>query len=99
MINIKDNLDKIKAQINQACQQSGRDSKEVKLLAVSKTKPASDVEQAYLAGQTDFGENYLQDALEKITQLSHLPQITWHFIGPIQSNKTKPYSRALCLGS
>lgn len=89
MINIKDNLDKIKAQINQACQQSGRDSNEVKLLAVSKTKPASDVEQAYLAGQTDFGENYLQGALEKITQLSHLPQITWHFIGPIQSNKTK----------
>jgi len=98
MINIKDNLDKIKAQIQQACQQSGRlisSTMEIKtplpvqLLAVSKTKPASLVEQAYLAGQRDFGENYLQEAIEKITLLTHLPTINWHFIGPIQSNKTK----------
>ena len=98
MINIKDNLDKIKAQIQQACQQSGRlisldaqaeQSTRVSLLAVSKTKPASLIEQAYLAGQRDFGENYLQEAVEKITLLSNYPEITWHFIGPIQSNKTK----------
>ncbi len=98
MINIKDNLDKIKAQIQQACQQSGRfiplgelspQSPIVSLLAVSKTKPASLIEQAYLAGQHEFGENYLQEAVEKITELAHLPEIVWHFIGPIQSNKTK----------
>jgi len=98
MINIKDNLDKIKAQIQQACQQSGRlisSTMEIKtplpvqLLAVSKTKPASLVEQAYLAGQRDFGENYLQESVEKVALLSHLPALNWHFIGPIQSNKTK----------
>jgi pyridoxal phosphate enzyme (YggS family) len=98
MINIKDNLDKIKAQIQQACQQSGRlnpsssvteTALPVSLLAVSKTKPATLVEQAYIAGQRDFGENYLQEAIEKTTQLTHLPEINWHFIGPIQSNKTK----------
>ena len=102
MINIKDNLDKIKAQIQQACQLSGRlipsqmtselsipAALPVSLLAVSKTKPASLVEQAYLAGQYDFGENYLQEALEKIAILAHIPALNWHFIGPIQSNKTK----------
>jgi len=97
MINIKDNLDKIKAQIQQVCQQSGRlttslNNKKllpVTLLAVSKTKPINLIEQAYNAGQTNFGENYLQEAVEKIAQLSHLPDLCWHFIGPIQSNKTK----------
>jgi len=97
MINIKDNLDKIKAQIQQACQLSGRltqsSSSEpvqpVTLLAVSKTKPIALIEQAYLAGQSHFGENYLQEAIDKIAQLSHFPQLCWHFIGPIQSNKTK----------
>ncbi|ALO35474.1 YggS family pyridoxal phosphate enzyme [Colwellia sp. MT41] len=102
MINIKDNLDKIKAQIQQACQQSGRlipyteqvkQSLPVSLLAVSKTKPAALIEQAYLAGQHDFGENYLQEAVEKITQLAHLPELNWHFIGPIQANKTKQIAR------
>jgi len=98
MINIKDNIDKIKAQIQQACQQSGRlissttaiqASLPVSLLAVSKTKPAKLIEQAYLAGQRDFGENYLQESVEKIALLSHLSALNWHFIGPIQSNKTK----------
>lgn len=93
MINIKDNLVKIKAQIQLTCQQNNRisddDKSPVTLLAVSKTKPINLIEQAYLAGQTDFGENYLQEAVEKIFQLSHLPKLCWHFIGPIQSNKTK----------
>ncbi|TPH16739.1 YggS family pyridoxal phosphate-dependent enzyme [Litorilituus lipolyticus] len=89
MINIKDNLDKIKAQIAQACQQNNRLVDSVLLLAVSKTKPIEDIEQAYVAGQHHFGENYLQEALQKIEQLSHLPEIYWHYIGPIQSNKTK----------
>ncbi|MEW6992992.1 YggS family pyridoxal phosphate-dependent enzyme [Colwelliaceae bacterium MEBiC 14330] len=98
MINIKNNIDKVKAQILQACYQTGRltpdniaakTSSVVTLLAVSKTKPAEVVEQAYLAGQRSFGENYLQEAVEKVLQLAHLPAISWHFIGPIQSNKTK----------
>jgi len=94
MINIKNNIDKVKAHIHQACQQYNKPSsihtkKSVNLLAVSKTKSANDVEQAYNAGQHDFGENYLQEALDKIDGLSHLPNICWHFIGPIQSNKTK----------
>jgi len=61
---------------------------QVKLLAVSKTRPATDVARLYKAGQRDFGENYLQDALLKQRLLAHL-DIAWHFIGPIQSNKTR----------
>ncbi|MEO1889994.1 MAG: YggS family pyridoxal phosphate-dependent enzyme [Cycloclasticus sp.] len=64
----------------------------VKLLAVSKTRPADDVARLYKAGQRDFGENYLQDALEKQRALAHL-DIAWHFIGPIQSNKTRDIAR------
>lgn len=60
----------------------------VTLLAVSKTQPADIVREAYAAGQTQFGENYLQEALQKQNQLTDLP-IEWHFIGPIQSNKTQ----------
>jgi pyridoxal phosphate enzyme (YggS family) len=60
----------------------------VRLLAVSKTFPASQVAEAFAAGQTAFGENYIQEAVEKITALAHLP-LEWHCIGPIQSNKTR----------
>mgnify|MGYP001254588803 FL=1 len=69
----------------------------MKLLAVSKTFPLSDILEFYNCGQTAFGENYLQEALDKITQLADHPNaqtinanLEWHFIGPIQSNKTKP---------
>ena len=101
MNEIKENIQQIKTQINQACLASPQSSSKehdsssnnrqnpVTLLAVSKTKPAEAVEAAYIAGQRDFGENYLQEAIEKITHLSHLSDICWHFIGPIQSNKTK----------
>jgi len=61
---------------------------DVRLLAVSKTFPADAVREAYLAGQTAFGENYLQEALDKMDELRDLP-LEWHFIGPIQSNKTR----------
>ncbi len=64
----------------------------VRLLAVSKTRPAEDIAVLYKAGQRDFGENYLQDALEKQRALAHL-DIVWHFIGPIQSNKTRDIAR------
>ncbi|WP_076418327.1 YggS family pyridoxal phosphate-dependent enzyme [Colwellia sp. UCD-KL20] len=86
---IKDNIAAIEAQISQACNRSNRKSHEVTLLAVSKTKPNELIEQAYEAGQRDFGESYVQESVEKIAQLSHLSDICWHFIGPIQSNKTR----------
>jgi len=83
-------LKKIQQSIDVAANNAGRDSDNIRLIAVSKTKPASDIEQVYLAGQREFGENYLQEALEKVNQLQHLTDIKWHFIGAIQSNKTKP---------
>jgi hypothetical protein len=97
MINIQDNLAKINAKISESCIKNGRLGHEpttsstlpVSLLAVSKTKPSSLIEQAYFAGQVNFGENYLQEALQKINELSPLTDLVWHFIGPIQSNKTK----------
>lgn len=61
----------------------------VKLLAVSKTKPVSDIVLAYEAGQLSFGENYVQEGVEKIQHLQEFSDIEWHFIGPLQSNKTK----------
>lgn len=86
---IKDNIALIEAQITQACNQSNRHQNEVTLLAVSKTKSNELIEQAYAAGQRDFGESYVQESVEKIAQLTHLSDICWHFIGPIQSNKTR----------
>jgi pyridoxal phosphate enzyme (YggS family) len=74
--------------ITDACQAAGRSAQDVMLLAVSKTKPLSDVIEAYNHGQRHFGENYLQDALDKIDHCPH-DDIEWHFIGAIQSNKTK----------
>lgn len=71
---------------------SGRRPEDVTLLAVSKTKPASDVLAAYQAGQRRFGENYLQDALPKIRELTDT-DIEWHFIGHLQSNKAPEISR------
>ena len=89
MISIKDNLDAVELQINNACQLAKRDRNSVELLAVSKTKPIDLIEQAYQCGQRAFGENYVQEVAEKVPQLSHLQDIEWHFIGPIQSNKTR----------
>ncbi|MGJ8692147.1 MAG: YggS family pyridoxal phosphate-dependent enzyme [Thalassotalea sp.] len=89
MINIKDNLAKVEQQIKQACQSANRNDQHVILLAVSKTKPLTLIETAYHAGQREFGESYIQEAVEKIAKSTHLPEIIWHFIGPIQSNKTK----------
>ncbi|MDB2590684.1 YggS family pyridoxal phosphate-dependent enzyme [Candidatus Thioglobus sp.] len=68
-------------------------SQKVTLIAVSKTKPASDLQQAIDAGQKHFGENYLQEALEKIQALKG-QDLIWHFIGPIQSNKTKQIAQS-----
>lgn len=75
-------------QIEQACQRVQRDPATVQLLAVSKTHPASSLREMYGVGQRSFGENYLQEALEKIEELKEL-EIEWHFIGHVQRNKTK----------
>lgn len=75
-------------QIEQACQLAGRPQQSVELLAVSKTHPAEMLREMYATGQRSFGENYLQEALEKIEALADL-EIDWHFIGHVQRNKTK----------
>ncbi|KMV00395.1 YggS family pyridoxal phosphate-dependent enzyme [Acinetobacter schindleri] len=80
--------DQVLAQIHTACQQAGRDEQTVQLLAVSKTHPAEILAEMYAAGQRSFGENYLQEALDKIEKLQDL-EIEWHFIGHVQRNKTK----------
>lgn len=90
MSTLEQNYQRVTQRLINACQQSGRQPGEVRLLAVSKTKPADMVERCYQLGQRSFGENYLQDAEAKIAALQHLDEIEWHFIGPIQSNKTRP---------
>ena len=89
MSTIAKNIAKVRTRIREAAQACGRDPQTVGLLAVSKTKPAAAVREAHACGQRDFGENYLQEALNKQAELSDLA-LTWHFIGPIQSNKTRP---------
>ncbi|MFP3926626.1 YggS family pyridoxal phosphate-dependent enzyme [Pseudomonas sp. W5-36] len=88
MSTIAENISTLAERIRSAAQAVQRDPGSVGLLAVSKTKPASDLREAYDAGLRDFGENYLQEALGKQAELTDLPLI-WHFIGPIQSNKTR----------
>ena len=88
MSTIADNLSTLADRIRSAAQAAGRDPGQVRLLAVSKTKPAAAIREVYAAGVRDVGENYLQEALAKQLELTDLP-LTWHFIGPIQSNKTR----------
>lgn len=88
MPNIDDNLIQVRTRIQCATEAAGRRPETVQLLAVSKTKPAAMLREAHAAGQRAFGENYLQEALEKQQQLADL-DLQWHFIGPIQSNKTR----------
>ena len=93
MSTIQNNLQAVNARIAAACAASGQARSAVRLVAVSKTFPAAAVREAAAAGQRDFGENYVQEAVEKIRSLSDLP-LVWHFIGPIQSNKTRPIAEA-----
>ena len=88
MSTIADNIASVAARIAAAANAAGRDESSIHLLAVSKTKPAAALREAHAAGIRDFGENYLQEALGKQLELVDLP-LTWHFIGPIQSNKTR----------
>ena len=88
MTTVASNLQNVKDRIVRVAQSIGRQPNEITLLAASKTNPADALREAWVAGQTIFGENYLQEALAKMPALADLP-IEWHFIGPIQSNKTR----------
>lgn len=89
MNTIKQNLVNVRSHIDIAAQQCGRSPEEITLLAVSKTKPVSDIEKAIACGQTEFGENYVQEGVDKINYFSDNNTLVWHFIGPLQSNKTR----------
>lgn len=93
MKNIEKNLNLVRQQIIDSATQFGRNPEDITLLAVSKRKPAQDIADAFACGQRDFGENYLQEAQEKMSELADL-DICWHFIGAVQSNKTKPLATA-----
>ncbi len=86
---LADKYDSVCQQIRRACENANRSTDDVQLLAVSKTRSAEEIRQLHACGQAAFGENYLQEALDKIDALQDLA-LEWHFIGPIQSNKTRP---------
>lgn len=89
-MDIQQNLQQVQQQIQQACQQANRTISEVSLLAVSKTKPVEAILHAYQAGQRQFGENYVQEGVEKIQHFEgQNVDLEWHFIGPLQSNKSR----------
>lgn len=85
---LKQHLTVIDTAIREAASACGRDPESIQLLAVSKTKPSSDIQMLHALGQRSFGENYVQEAVDKIHELQGL-DIEWHYIGHIQSNKTK----------
>ena len=90
MMNISDNLQAIRHRIAAAAHTCGRDPADIALLAVSKTRPDADIIAAVAAGQHAFGENYVQEGCDKAQRLAASGQVLdWHFIGPIQSNKTR----------
>lgn len=88
MSDIAANLARLRREIVDAAKASGRAANEIELIAVSKTQPLDKIRDAIAAQQRHFGENYLQEALDKIHALTD-HALTWHFIGPIQSNKTR----------
>ena len=89
MTTIASNLQAVRAAVASAALSAGRAVDDLRLLAVSKTFPAAAIRLAYQAGQLSFAESYVQEALEKMALLQDL-NIEWHFIGPVQSNKTRP---------
>jgi pyridoxal phosphate enzyme (YggS family) len=95
MGSIGSNLQEVKRRIGAACARAGRDAQSVTLLAVSKTFGPEAVREAHAAGQRAFGENYVQESLDKIAALADLrAHLEWHLIGPLQSNKTRPVAEA-----
>lgn len=89
MPSIADNIGAVTRRIQKATMAANRPAQSVRLLAVSKTRTPDELREAAATGLRAFGENYLQEALEKIATLNDIPDIEWHFIGPIQSNKTR----------
>jgi len=87
MSTIAENMAQIRSRIAQACQRSGRNPEAVRLIAVSKVKPASDIDAAFAAGQHLFGESYVQEFRDKAPQVQS--PVEWHYIGGLQSNKVK----------
>lgn len=92
---IKENLEQVRKNIEKACEHAGRDVNEVTLIAVSKTKPVSMLEEAYDAGSRDFGENKVQEIMDKYEMLPR--DIRWHMIGHLQRNKVKYIVDKVCL--
>ena len=86
---IAENLKTVRDLIKSHAKVAGRDENDIDLLAVSKTKPVSDIVLAYESGQRHFGENYVQEGVDKVLQLKSFQGIVWHFIGPLQSNKSR----------
>ena len=86
--NLAVHVNRVRSRIDQAAKAAGRDPASITLIAVTKSKPAESVRAAATAGVTDFGENYLQEAVGKMDELGPLP-VHWHFIGAVQSNKTR----------
>ncbi len=82
-------LQGIRERVRRAAQACGRACEEIRIVAVSKSKPASAVREAYEAGQRDFGENYVQEFVDKAQQLADLQDLRWHFIGHLQTNKAR----------
>ena len=90
MATISENIQQLHGRIERACHQASRPVDSVALLVVTKTFPASDVREAFDAGERRFGENYVQEGVDKIETLAELRgQVEWHLIGPLQSNKTR----------
>lgn len=89
MLTIANRLKSALETIQDSASKAGRNPAEIKLLAVSKTKPNQAIREAWQAGQRMFGENYVQEGIQKIQELEALEGIQWHFIGPLQSNKTR----------
>ncbi|MCG7599416.1 YggS family pyridoxal phosphate-dependent enzyme [Halomonas sp. McH1-25] len=88
-VQVRESLQRARQRLADALESAGRPADDARLLAVSKTKPAALIREAYACRQRDFGENYLQEALDKQAELADLTEIVWHFIGPLQSNKTR----------
>jgi pyridoxal phosphate enzyme (YggS family) len=89
MDTIENRLQAVKSRIAAACRRAARDPRDIVLVAVSKSFPAAAIAAAHAAGQRDFGENHVQEALAKLAVLGDR-DLVWHFIGPLQSNKTRP---------
>lgn len=89
MPGIAENLNTVRARLDTAGRKHGRSLDSIRLVAVSKTFPGEAIREAYAAGQREFGENYVQEGVAKVSELSDLVDIVWHFIGPLQSNKTR----------